>query len=117
MGANDGRVDEHATHFAELGLVGEELEELLEAAGCDPSSKAIVDRFPSPEVAGEIAPGDAGATDVEERFEEHPVGELGFGSALVPAGLLDEGFENVPKGIGEHEPHGILPRGKGWKIP
>jgi hypothetical protein len=111
MGANDGRVDEHATQFAELGLVGEEAEELLEAAGRDPSSEAIVDRFPSPEVAWEIAPGNACATYVEKGFKEHPVGELGLGSAFVSAGLLDEGFENAPKGIGEHEPHGILPRG------
>ena len=112
MGPQDGGIDEQTRDFAEFGVVGEALEELAEAAAVDPAAEAVVDGVPGAEVAGEIAPGDAGAGEVKEGFEELAIRETGLGAAGVQPGRLEPGFEQSPHGVGNHGAHGVLPRGK-----
>ena len=104
--AQDGGIDEQPGDFAEFGVVGDALEELAEAAAADPAAEAVVDGVPGPEVAGEIAPGDAGAGEVEQGFEELAVRQSGLGAAGVQPGRLEAGFEERPHGIGDHRAHG-----------
>lgn len=70
-----GRVDEHATHLAELGIRGHGLEQPSHRAGVDPAAEAVVDGIPTAELAGEVAQSDAGAAQVKQGFEKQTVGE------------------------------------------
>ena len=95
------------------GADGERIERLAALARRDPPEGVIV----LAEVAGEITPRNAGASEVEESFEEHAVRKLGRSAALIFLRLLDEGFEKDPEIVGDHKPHGILPRGTSEKLP
>jgi hypothetical protein len=51
---------------------GEGVVELGEDAVCGPGGEVAVDRLPGREVVGQVAPGDAGAVDVEDGVEDFP---------------------------------------------
>ena len=87
-------------------MVGDGLEELAEPSAGDPAAEAVVDGVPGAELGGQIAPGAAGAGDVEQGFQEEAVGDLGFGPAALATGGPDVGPDDIPEGVGEHLPHG-----------
>ena len=80
MGPHDGRVDHHPDG-ALAGRLGDPLgEQLLQPSGEDPAAEPGVDGVPGPELLGQVPPGLAGACDVEDGLEGHPIGQVGLGS-------------------------------------
>ena len=110
VGADDGRVDENAVDLAELRVGRKQFEERAQAAGGEPAAEAVVDGVPVAELAGQVAPGDAGAGQIEQGLEEVPVGEFRHGTLAVAFGLLHQRLEGRPEVVREQVAHGIVPR-------
>lgn len=105
VGANDGGVDERAADIIEVGIVGEGFEEASHVARGDPATEAVVDGIPGTKLGGQIPPGDAGASPVEEGLEEEPVGNGGALAAFVASDLADQGFHDGPQVVADEVTH------------
>jgi hypothetical protein len=106
------RIDQHASDCSESRIRCQVFEQALQAPRGDPSSETVVNRLPVAEVARQITPRDTGASDIEQRLEEHPVRQLWPRATFVFPRLLNDRFEKSPQLVREYGPHGIRPRGE-----
>jgi hypothetical protein len=93
--------------FGLLDRAPQQAIELVEDAFLLPCGEVAVDRFPRSEVVGQIAPGDAGAVDVEDGVHDAAQVVLGwaadvqaFASALGPPGG-ERWSDQFPAGVGQ----------------
>src|SRR5262249_12510485 len=92
---------------------GQQLKQPPQAPGGDPAAEAVVHGVPGAEIAGQVAPGDAGPADVQEGLEEQPLGQLGLLATAVLLGSSNSGAEDGPQLVGDHVAHGIRALGSG----
>ena len=109
MCPHDGGIDQDAFHVAERRGVGESVKESGQPSRIDPAAEPLVHGQPAAELAREIPPRNAGAGDIQNRLEEHPLGQFRFLPAAVPWNFEKKVVENRPRLVRELVSHGILP--------
>lgn len=70
-----------------------------------PAPEAHIDRVPVTKLRRQIAPRAAGAQQVEQGFEELPIGYLTRGTGRGVFGSAHRRFELLPDGIGDDFAH------------
>ena len=115
MSPDDGRIDHHPDRTLAGGLGDHLGEQPLQPAGEDPAAEPGVDGLPGPEVLGQVPPGLAGACDVEDGLEEHPVGQIGL-RAIGGLAAFDHRPHDVPDRIGDDVSHGATEGGAGSRV-
>ena len=105
MSPHDGRVDHHPERALAGGLGDHLGEEFLQPTGEDPPSEPGIDGIPGPELLGQVPPGLAGASDVEDGLEEHPLGQVGL-RTIGRLATFDHRPHDLPDLVGDDVPHG-----------
>ena len=104
MGAHRRRIHEHAARSGE-GLGLEIFPEPLPDAARLPPPEAHVDRVPVAELGWQIAPGAAGALQMENRFEKLPIGHFTRSTGGGVFGGRERPFKLGPDFIGDALTH------------
>jgi hypothetical protein len=103
MSADDGTVHEDASDRFQGVFADQGLEQSLPDTGVEPATEAIVDGIPGAEAGGEVSPRHAGAGEVEQGFQEEPVGDFGRCTCVGVLGVLDGRAQALPDRIAETE--------------
>lgn len=92
-GPDDGGVNHQSLRPLALRPRSHPFQERLEPTGVDPAAEGVVEGVPGPELARQVAPGDAGAGPIRDGLEGHAVGQLRLG-VEGRAASLDHQTEN-----------------------
>jgi hypothetical protein len=74
MRPHDGRIDKEMARQGAISAL-ETLPEPTPDPASFPAAKAVVHRIPVPKLRGKIAPGDARAGQIQDRFDKQPITE------------------------------------------
>ena len=95
MRTDGGRVEDQQV---EVG-VAEGSQDRVPSPGLGPAVEAAPGAVPGPEPLREVAPGDAGAGDVQHGVDKEPV--VPGGAAMLPGPAGQEVLDPVPDGVGD----------------
>ena len=98
MGADNGAVDDGPA-VIELDLQG--FEDRIPVPLPSPVGEAVVDRLPRPESFGQVTPGQAGLSPVQNGLDEQTVAPRRRGSCLLSR---ENSLELTPLSVGERVP-------------